>query len=114
MRPAIYAPQGYLAVSPNITGLVRKGAPYDRSGIPRLRLPRALRLLRRGLCHRSLGITSNLAFSQWEHIFANPMAAAAAIDRVVHHSVILEFYVPSYRTGVARRRGQEQEVNRHE
>ena len=63
---------------------------------------------------RSLGITSNLAFSQWEHIFANPMATAAAIDRVVHHSVILEFDVPSYRTGVAQQRGQKQEVNRQE
>ena len=40
---------------------------------------------------RSLGITSNLVFSEWERIFANPMATAAAIDRVVHHSVILEF-----------------------
>ena len=58
---------------------------------------------------RSLGITSNLVFSQWEHIFANPMATAAAIDRVVHHSVILEFDVPSYRTGVAQQRGQKQE-----
>ena len=63
---------------------------------------------------RSLGITSNLVFSQWEHIFANPMATAAAIDRVVHHSVILEFDVPSYRTGVARQRGQEQVVSRQE
>ena len=61
---------------------------------------------------RSLGITSNLVFSQWEHIFANPMAAA--IDRVVHHSVILEFDVPSYRTGVAQQRGRKQEVNRQE
>ena len=58
---------------------------------------------------RSLGITSNLVFSQWEHIFANPMATAAAIDRVVHHSVILEFDVPSYRTGVAQQLGREQE-----
>ena len=56
---------------------------------------------------RSLGITSNLVFSQWEHIFANPMATAAAIDRVVHHSVILEFDVPSYRTGVAQQRQSE-------
>ncbi len=32
---------------------------------------------------RSLGITSNLVFSEWERIFANPMATAAAIDRVV-------------------------------
>ena len=63
---------------------------------------------------RSLGITSNLVFSQWEHIFANPMATAAAIDRVLHHSVILEFDVPSYRTGVAQQRGQEREVNRQE
>ena len=32
---------------------------------------------------RSLGITSNLVFSEWERIFANPMATTAAIDRVV-------------------------------
>ena len=50
---------------------------------------------------RSLGITSNLVFSQWEKVFANPMATAAAIDRIVHHSAILEFDVPSYRTGAA-------------
>ena len=48
---------------------------------------------------RSLGITSNLVFSEWEKVFANPMATAAAIDRIVHHSVILEFDMPSYRTG---------------
>ena len=43
---------------------------------------------------RSLGITSNLVFSQWEKVFANPMATAAAIDRIVHHSIILEFERP--------------------
>ena len=42
---------------------------------------------------------------------ANPMATAAAIDRIVHHSAILEFDVPSYRTGAAQKRLQ-QEVNR--
>ena len=61
---------------------------------------------------RSLGITSNLVFSEWERIFANPMATAAAIDRVVHHSVILEFDVPSCRTDAAQQRGQDKEVNR--
>ena len=61
---------------------------------------------------RSLGITSNLVCSEWERIFANPMATAAAIDRVVHHSVILEFDVPSYRTNAAQQRGQSEEVNR--
>ena len=62
---------------------------------------------------RSLGITSNLIFSQWEKVFANPMATAAAIDRIVHHSAILEFDVPSYRTWAAQQRLQ-QEVNRQE
>lgn len=47
---------------------------------------------------RSVLITSNLVFSQWDRIFQNPMTTAAAIDRLVHHSVILEFDVPSYRT----------------
>jgi DNA replication protein DnaC len=47
---------------------------------------------------RSLLITSNLVFSQWERIFKNPMTTAAAIDRLVHHCVILEFDLPSYRT----------------
>ena len=61
---------------------------------------------------RSLGITSNRVFSEWERIFANPMATAAAIDRVVHHSVILELDVPSYRTNAARQRGEATEVNR--
>jgi len=46
---------------------------------------------------RSVMITSNLAFSQWEQIFKDPMTTAAAIDRLVHHSVILELNLPSYR-----------------
>jgi DNA replication protein DnaC len=48
---------------------------------------------------RSLMLTSNLVFSEWDQIFQNPMTTAAAIDRLVHHSVILEFDVPSYRSG---------------
>ena len=47
---------------------------------------------------RSMLITSNLVFSEWDRIFKNPMTTAAAIDRLVHHSVILGFDVPSYRT----------------
>ena len=50
---------------------------------------------------RPWGIASNLVFSQWDQVFQNPMATAAAIDRVVHHAVILEFDVPSFRTGQA-------------
>lgn len=54
---------------------------------------------------RSILITSNLVFSEWDRIFKNPMTTAAAIDRLVHHSAILEFNVPSYRTAGAKRKG---------
>ncbi len=40
---------------------------------------------------RSVVITSNLVFSEWDQIFKDPLTTAAAIDRVVHHSVIIEF-----------------------
>jgi len=42
-------------------------------------------------------ITSNLPFSKWEAIFKDPMVTAAAIDRLIHHSVIVELNIPSYR-----------------
>ena len=45
----------------------------------------------------SIIITSNLPFSKWEKIFKDPMITAAAIDRLVHHSVIIELNIESYR-----------------
>lgn len=45
----------------------------------------------------SIMVTSNLPFSKWEQIFKDPMTTAAAIDRVVHHSIILELNIPSFR-----------------
>ena len=42
-------------------------------------------------------LTSNLPFSKWEQIFKDPMTTAAAIDRLVHHSIILELNLTSYR-----------------
>jgi DNA replication protein DnaC len=45
----------------------------------------------------SVLLTSNLPFSKWEGIFKDPMTTAAAIDRLVHHSVIIELNIPSYR-----------------
>ena len=47
-------------------------------------------------------LTSNLPFSKWEAIFKDPMTTAAAIDRLVHHSVILELNLPSYRLEAAK------------
>ena len=45
----------------------------------------------------SIMITSNLPFSKWEQIFKDPMTTAAAIDRLVHHSMVLELNLTSYR-----------------
>lgn len=45
----------------------------------------------------SIMIASNLPFSKWDVIFKDTMTTAAAIDRLVHHSVILEMNIPSYR-----------------
>ena len=52
----------------------------------------------------SVLISSNLPFSKWEAIFRDPMTTAAAIDRLVHHSVILELNIPSYRVEEAKKR----------
>ena len=51
---------------------------------------------------KSVMITTNLVFSQWERIFKDPMTTMAAIDRLVHHSVILDMMsVESYRAEAA-------------
>ena len=50
---------------------------------------------------RSLMITSNLKFSEWDKIFKDPMTTAAAIDRLVHHSIVLELNGKSYRADQA-------------
>lgn len=52
----------------------------------------------------SVMLTSNLPFSKWESIFKDPMTTAAAIDRLVHHSVILELNLSSYRIEQAKQR----------
>jgi DNA replication protein DnaC len=55
---------------------------------------------------RSVAISSNLVFSEWDQIFKNPLTTAAAIDRVVHHATIVEFGpdIPSYRAEQANHR----------
>ncbi|NJN05514.1 MAG: ATP-binding protein [Rhodobacteraceae bacterium] len=56
---------------------------------------------------KSVVITSNLVFSEWNRIFKDPMTTAAAIDRLVHHAVILEMTGPSVRAEQARSTGKE-------
>jgi len=57
---------------------------------------------------RSVIITTNLVFSEWERIFKDPLTTLAALDRVIHHSVVLDMMkVESYRARQAL--GQRQE-----
>ena len=56
----------------------------------------------------SVLMTSNLPFSKWEGIFKDAMMTAAAIDRLVHHSVIIELNIPSYRVEQAKKNQQEE------
>ncbi len=46
---------------------------------------------------RTVIITSNLVFSEWDRIFKDPMTTAAAIDRLVHHAIVLELTGKSIR-----------------
>jgi DNA replication protein DnaC len=56
----------------------------------------------------SVLLSSNLPFSQWEQIFKDPMTTAAAIDRLIHHSVIVELNnIPSFRLDEAKKKQQE-------
>jgi DNA replication protein DnaC len=47
-------------------------------------------------------LINNLPFSKWEAIFKNPLTTAAAINRLVHHGVILELNIASYRLETAK------------
>lgn len=58
---------------------------------------------------RSVMITSNLVFSQWDRIFKDAMTTAAAIDRLVHHATILELTGRSYRGDEAQKRNRPSE-----
>jgi DNA replication protein DnaC len=62
----------------------------------------------------SVLLTSNLPFSGWEAIFKDPMTTAAAIDRLVHHSVIIELNLPSYRAEQAKKAKQARQADASE
>jgi DNA replication protein DnaC len=57
---------------------------------------------------RSMLITANQPFGKWGKIFPDQAMTLAAIDRLVHHSTILEMHVESYRRREAldRKRGR--------
>lgn len=59
---------------------------------------------------RSLLITANQPFSQWDSIFADSMMTVAAVDRLVHHGVIFEIKTQSYRRHAAEARSSKSET----
>jgi DNA replication protein DnaC len=56
---------------------------------------------------RSLLITANQPFGEWDKVFPGHAMTLAAIDRLVHHSTIIEMNVESYRrrAAIERKRG---------
>ena len=56
---------------------------------------------------RSMLITANQPFGEWNRVFPDPAMTLAAIDRLVHHATIVEMNVESYRrrTALERKRG---------
>ena len=56
---------------------------------------------------RSVLVSSNLVFSKWDQIFKDPMTTMAAVDRLVHHAIILEFDGESQRVPARRKKGQQ-------
>ena len=52
---------------------------------------------------RSLVVTTNLPFARWSEVFLDPTAAAAVIDRIVHHATVLQTSGSSFRLAAAKR-----------
>lgn len=55
---------------------------------------------------RSLLITANQPFSQWDEVFSDSMMTVAAVDRLVHHALIVEIQAQSFRKQEALKRAQ--------
>ena len=73
--------------------------PFTKAGAELL-----FEVVSRAYERQSILLTTNLPFSQWERTFKDPMTTAAAIDRLVHHSVTLELNIDSYRMAAAQRK----------
>jgi DNA replication protein DnaC len=53
---------------------------------------------------RSMLITANQPFGEWNRVFPDPAMTLAAVDRLVHHATIFEMNVESYRRRAALQR----------
>ena len=56
---------------------------------------------------KSIMVTANQPFSEWNSIFGDSMMTVAAVDRLIHHAVILEINADSFRKRSAHQRAEE-------
>lgn len=75
--------------------------PFDATGAELL-----FNFIARVYERRSLVVTTNLPFARWSEVFRDPTAAAAVIDRVVHHATILKTEGESYRLRAAQQKAR--------
>lgn len=73
--------------------------PFDREGSDLL-----FNFVARVYERKSLVVTTNLAFAKWSQVFGDATAAAAVIDRIVHHATVLQTQGSSYRLKDAKAR----------
>ncbi len=71
--------------------------PFDREGADLL-----FGFITRVYERRSLVVTTNLPFAKWSEVFLDATAAAAVIDRIVHHATVLQTEGSSYRLKTAK------------
>lgn len=57
---------------------------------------------------KSLIITTNLPYSEWDKVFLNPITTAAAVDRIIHNCETYNIKGPSYRAEQAMKKIQKQ------
>ena len=82
--------------------------PFDKSGADLL-----FNFVTKVYEKRSLIVTTNLPFARWNEVFLDATAAAAVIDRIVHHAVILKTEGDSYRLAEAKRSGRAVRPEKH-
>ena len=73
--------------------------PFDREGADLL-----FGFITRVYERKSLVVTTNLPFAKWSEVFHDATSAAAVIDRIVHHSTVLQTEGSSYRLKTAKER----------
>jgi len=83
--------------------------PFDKQGADLL-----FGFITRVYERRSLIVTTNLPFANWSEVFLDATAAAAVIDRIVHHATVLKTEGDSYRlrTATRARRGRPRKETR--